>query len=269
MRQSSRSRSSSSRPRTGGCPVRSASSSSLGRPLRRAERDDRGGQLDGGQGPAADLGARLGDARPEGPGRRGADAGEDSPGAAANRRERLGEHAQGGDRLERGPRLVGVERGLERGDRELVDAQGPVQRVAREALHQLGPPDHDPGLRPPQELVARERHEVHAGGDHLGHGGLVGEAVAGEVHEAARAEVLHHRDAARPAELGELPRGDRGGEADHAVVRGVDLEDQAGLGADGVDVVLADACGWWCPPRAAPRRCVAGCRGSGTRRRSR
>src|SRR2546426_2095530 len=48
-----------------------------------------------------------------------------------------------------------------------------------------------------QKLVARERHEVHAGGHRLRHRRLVREAVRAQVHERAGAEVLHHRNPTR------------------------------------------------------------------------
>ena len=105
----------------------------------RAERERRGGQLHGGQRPAADLRAST---RP--PARRGARR-LGGPRRPSTRRARCADRRRSGSvsmrRVgivgERGPRLVGVERGLQRRDRELVDPQRPVQRVAREALDQL------------------------------------------------------------------------------------------------------------------------------------
>src|SRR5262249_61899302 len=84
--------------------------------------------------------------------------------------------------------------------------------------------DDDAGLWAAEQLVARERHEIDAGGDDFGHRGLVRKAPRSEVDQRARAEILHHRHATLVAELDELTAGHVGGEADHAVVRRVDLQ---------------------------------------------
>ena len=62
--------------------------------------------------------------------------------------------------------------------------------------------------------------------------------MAPEVDEAARAQIFHDGHAALAPQLRELPRAHRGGEADHAIVRCVDLEEQSRLGSDGLGVVL-------------------------------
>ena len=86
---------------------------------------------------AADLRARLDDLRARA---RVAPPGQTAQHAPARRapdaRQRLGEHRGAWASSERRSRLVGVERRLERGDRELVDAQRAVERVLLQALHQ-------------------------------------------------------------------------------------------------------------------------------------
>src|SRR5438552_11936838 len=56
---------------------------------------------------------------------------------------------------------------LFRSQRQLVDAERPVPGVLLEASDDRPTADDDPGLGPAEELVAREGHEVHAGGDRL------------------------------------------------------------------------------------------------------
>ena len=60
--------------------------------------------------------------------------------------------------------------------------------------------------------------------------GSRGRPKGGEVDEGAGAEVVDERHAVRPGDRGELGGGHLLDEADDAVVRGVDLEDQPGVG---------------------------------------
>ena len=76
----------------------------------------------------------------------------------------LERHSQDGHLAERPLRLeVERERPLERRERELVGANGPLERVTAQTLDEVGPADDDPGLRPAEELVAREADEIRAG----------------------------------------------------------------------------------------------------------
>ena len=59
------------------------------------------------------------------------------------------------------------ERSLERRERQLVGPQSPLERVAAEALDEVGAPDDDPRLRAAEELVAGEADEVGAGGERV------------------------------------------------------------------------------------------------------
>ena len=60
------------------------------------------------------------------------------------------------------------ERRGEPGERELVGAQRAHQRVLARGLDRGARADRDAGLRPAEQLVAGERHEVGAGRDGLG-----------------------------------------------------------------------------------------------------
>src|SRR5262249_21909862 len=126
---------------------------------------------------------------------------------------------------------------LERGDGELVDAQRSVPRILLEPRDTRAPADDDAGLRPAEELVARERHEVHARGHRFLDGRLVRKAPRPQVEERTGAEALHPGKAPLGPELDELARRPRGGEADDAVVGRVDLEQERGVGGDRVGVV--------------------------------
>ena len=52
---------------------------------------------------------------------------------------------------------------LERRERQLVDAQRALEWVPAQALDEVGTAQDDPGLRPAEQLVAREADEIGAG----------------------------------------------------------------------------------------------------------
>ena len=85
---------------------------------------------------------------------------------------------------------VEEQRALERGKPELVDAHRAVQRMPPQPLDQVGAPDHDPGLRPAEQLVAAEADEVGAGGERVARRRLVG-----DLDERTGAEVVEQRHA--------------------------------------------------------------------------
>ena len=88
------------------------------------------------------------------------------------------------------------ERPLERGERELVGAERALERMAAEPLDELGAADDDPGLRPAEQLVAREADEVGAGGEARARGRLVAERAtsAPEPRSSTSGEPVAARD---------------------------------------------------------------------------
>src|SRR5581483_7240991 len=91
-------------------------------------------------------------------------------GARANRRRVLRERAEDGDPLRR--LEVEEQRPLEGGERELVDAQRTLERMSAQLLDELGVTEHDPGLRPTEQLVAGEADEIRAARERLPRGRL-------------------------------------------------------------------------------------------------
>src|SRR6185437_7420759 len=74
---------------------------------------------------------------------------------------RLGQHPQNGHLANRELRVeVERERRLERRQDQLVRAQRPLEWMTPQALHELRPPDDDPRLGTPEQLVAGEADEV-------------------------------------------------------------------------------------------------------------
>ena len=188
--------------------------------------------------------------------------------ALPDRVGRLGGGRQHGD-VAQGALGVAVEleRRLERGQRELVDAHRARQRMAADALeHGRLPHDHA-RLRPAEQLVAREAHHRGTGLDRAARGGLVGQI--GQVEQLAGAEIVDQRQAVPGGQRRQIRQGGGGREPDDAEVRLVDAEDRRGVGADGALVVAHATCGWCCRSRPAARRTGPGCRGCESRRRSR
>ncbi len=149
----------------------------------------------------------------------------ESLGARADDARVLVEHAQDRDALRR--LEVEAERSLERGDRELVGAQRPLEWMPAQPLDEVAAPDDDARLRAAEELVAREADEVGAGAQRAADGRL-----PRDVAERARAEVVDEREAVRACDGDDLFEGRQLGEADDAEVRLVHAEQERGVGAD-------------------------------------
>ena len=139
-----------------------------------------------------------------------------------------------------GPGFVQVEAqgGLQGRQGHLVGTQGPGQRVFPQVPHHFPVPQDNAGLGPAQELVAGKQHQVGPGLEGLLDGGLLFQAVPAQVHQAAAAQVFHDFQAVTPPQVHHLPQGHFVGEARDAVVAGMDLEEDGGLGGDGLLKVL-------------------------------
>jgi hypothetical protein len=177
------------------------------------QRHGRAGQLEQRQGPAADLRTGLDELA------------ADQLGQALRARARvLGEHPQDGDLGERARRIaVEVERRLERGERELVDPHRAGERVPAAGGDRVAGADHEPRLRPAEQLVAAEADDRRAGATLRRTGGSPSSRSSSA--EVARADVVDDRQA-EPAERLDL---DLLGEAQDAEVRGMGAEDEVAL----------------------------------------
>lgn len=183
--------------------------------------------------------------------------------AGAQLLRRGGEHAQGGDLGERSLWLeVDAQRLLERGERHLVEADGACEGVRLEAVDQLLLADDDARLGSAEQLVARERDEIAAFAQRLLDGRLGVLAEAGETDERAGSLVLVHEQAGILALVADTAHRRRAlrtlrgaqavllvghraqlldrdglGEARHAVVGGMHLEEHRGVLGDGPRVI--------------------------------
>ena len=218
VRRSSRQRPLSTRPTTGGCARAQRRGVGLGQAHRGA------GQLDAGRAASADGRDAVHRLRPSRQLRRRAvrparassvDVGVERPGHRRRRSD---------------------QRRLQRGERELVDAQRPAPRDAVAAARSARPsPNSRPACGPPSSLSplavtrsAPSRSTVVASGS----SGSSGCGVS-------RPEPMSTTSG--DVERGQLGDRDRRGEAGDVVVRRVDLEHEAGVGPDRVGVV-ARAC---------------------------
>ena len=192
----------------------------------------------GRQGAAAGEGLAGLDAPVDAPRRPGVQPGAEPLGPRLQGGEVLPQHGEGGDRLQ-GLIRVAVEPqgGLERGQAHLVQPHRAQQRVAAERIKHGGAADQQPGLGPAHQLVAAERHQVRAGRQALLNRGLVGQAQPGDVEQGAAAEVVHQDQVALARQGGQFRQAGLAGEAQHAVVAGVHLEQHAGGGRDGSGIV--------------------------------
>ena len=102
-------------------------------------------------------------------------------------------------------------------------------------LHQFGPAEHQPGLRPAEQLVAAGQHQVGAGGEGALQVRLVGQQRVRA--EQPGADVGDQRDAGAGQRGGQLAHLDGAGEAADDEVRRVHLEHRAGVGPQRAAVV--------------------------------
>ena len=141
------------------------------------------------------------------------------------------QHAQHGDPL--GRVEIEAQRSLERRERQLVRAHRPLQRMAPQLLDEVGASDDDAGLRPAEQLVAREADEVGAGGERF-----LRRRLAGKLDERARAQVVDERQPMPARDRGELFELRLLREADDAEVGLVHAQQQRRVRPDRLLVVL-------------------------------
>ena len=135
---------------------------------------------------------------------------------------------------------VQPQRRLQRGQGHLVAAQCAHQRILLDLLNPHLLAGDDTRLRPAEQLVAAEQHQVGTRRDAVPRHRLAVEAEALEVDEGAAADVVDHRDAVLLAQRHQLRQRRRLGEAGHAVVAGVDPQQRRRVGAEGA-LVVGDA----------------------------
>ena len=133
----------------------------------------------------------------------GADRVAQARGPLGERLARLGEKRQRGHALHHPQRVeVEAQQRVERRQVELVDAHGTRQRMDPQARDRLGRAERQTGLRPSQQLVAAEGHDVDPKAQRLAGRGLIGEQR--QVGQSAAAEVVDDQGAAlvsKPHEL--------------------------------------------------------------------
>ena len=222
------------RPTIGGSLARRRAASSSGWPC---DRDHRPRQLEQRQRAAADLGDALDDL---------ANALGEPIGAGAEGGVVGGEHLQHGDVP---VAAVEAERGLERGERQLVEPQRAGERVLLGSLDRGARADHHAGLRAAEQFVSGETHERGAGPDRAPHRAARRRALRcprrGCPSRRRRSPARRARTAPRsrpPARsrAGGSSTGGRGGW--RRCARLVRWRSPRG------------GCDWWCRPRAAWRR---------------
>ena len=152
--------------------------------------------------------------------------------ASHRRRSAVGVGAE----RDQGRRHRAAQRRLERGERQLVDPQGPGQRVAPQPLDDVGAAEDEPGLRAAEQLVAAARDDGRAGAQRGRGVGLVGQQRVRA--QQAAADVGDDRRP-EPGEVGDAATA-LVNPATREVAR-VHLEHAAGVGPDRVGVV-ARAC---------------------------
>ena len=127
---------------------------------------------------------------------------------------------------------------FERGQGQLVDAQGACHRVFADFVDHRTAADDNACLGAAEQLVATEGDQVNPGFQRFAHGRLFRQAVGCQVDEKAAAEILEDRYLMLLGKLCQGLTADRFGETEDAVVAGVHLENQRCLLADRVPIIV-------------------------------
>src|SRR2546422_446272 len=146
------------------------------------------------------------------------------------------DHAPGGDSLEVAAQVQG-DGGFERGNGQLVDAQGAEQRVLADSRQRLALAGDDAGLRAAQQLVAAEGDYVDARLEARRHLRLVLDPERREVNQAAAAQVLEEDEPVLARELDHLVKRGALREAHDAEIARVDAHQHARALAHGGGVI--------------------------------
>ena len=221
VRRSTTTRPPSIRPTTAGSPSRRRPRAGRGHAGPRVEREPKGRQRLARQRATAEGCRQRDGPRPVHPGCQGV-------GASAQRLDRCCDHPPDRDLGSRPPSPVEAQRGRDSGQRHLVWPHRPSQGVLPKSRDQVGPPDDQPGLRPPDELVTREDDQVSTVGEAFGRRRLVSEPELGGVEQGAGSEVVHQQGTVGMGQRGELNRVRRLGEAGQREVARVDTQHRRG-----------------------------------------
>ena len=132
------------------------------------------------------------------------------------------------------PGEMAPKRRLQAGDRHLVGAKSPGERVPAAGLDRLRGTQQNAGLGASEQLVSGEDHEIRPRRHPVGEGGLVLRTLHSELRQrlqVAASEVLDDRNPELRSQRHEVGSGRRLGEADDPEVGLVDLEQRSDLAA--------------------------------------
>ncbi|MNP26210.1 hypothetical protein D3C76_1190540 [compost metagenome] len=150
-----------------------------------------------------------------------------------------GQQAQAGQAL---GQAIGVavqrQHRFECSEGDLVHAQGTLEWIFLDPGDQVLAADDDPGLRPPQQLVATEGDDIGTIGQSLAYRGFGGQAPAGKVEQAAAAQVFKQWQLMLVGDTCQHGSRHLGGEALDAVIAAMHPHQQASARADGRLVVV-------------------------------
>lgn len=141
---------------------------------------------------------------------------------------------------------VSFDRGLQRGEHELVAAERTEERILLQGADAFGLAHDETGLRTPEQFVAAEAHQIGAGLEaFVGLRFVIEGGETGEVDPGTAAEVFDQRKACRSefrcallGEAGEVGDGRGLDKPFHEEIAAMDAQDEGGVRGDGLGVVV-------------------------------
>ncbi len=133
---------------------------------------------------------------------------------------------------------VEAKRRFQRSKPDLVEPHRTLERMFGTAPDQIAPPDDEAGLRTAEQLVAGERHQIGAVAKCILHRALTVQAIARQIDQRSRAEVVDKGQFGLRCDRSDLARRHLGGKALNRVIRHMHFHQQRGLRADRLTVVV-------------------------------
>ncbi|MNE82973.1 hypothetical protein D3C80_1797470 [compost metagenome] len=90
--------------------------------------------------------------------------------------------------------MIQPQRGFQRRQRDFADAQGTLEWVLLQTGNEIFFTDNNPGLRPTQQFITGEGHQINTGGNQVLRHRFGWQAVLRHVDQRATAQIGRHRN---------------------------------------------------------------------------
>ena len=104
-------------------------------------------------------------------------------------------------------------------------------------VNQIGTTGNDAGLRPAQQFVPREHHQINACIKNIAHDRFIGQPIGRQVNQNTAAQILHQDHTLFGCQPGQISARRGGGKTDDAEIAGVALEQNSRIAINCIGVI--------------------------------